>query len=215
MEQKLNTLQSETPQQVQGKKPKNKKKIITVVVFLIIIAAIIYLGWVEGSRWWKAKQEWVRMGLAHDKFPFRMYTERELVEMGRWPVESQELINTPTKVRPEATYAKFHRALVDGDMDKAAECFIKEKQEAWRKSLYEIKEKGLLKEMLNDLPDKLEDTYIYTDDITGRNTKDEDLNHVAIASYYYALKSDTRDRKEVHTMSFNKNWDGIWLIEDL
>jgi hypothetical protein len=77
MEQQLNIGQSES-------KPK-RKKTITVVIFFVIIAAIVYLGWLEGSRWWKEKQEWVRIGLAENKFPFRMYTEKELVEMGASP----------------------------------------------------------------------------------------------------------------------------------
>jgi hypothetical protein len=73
MAQNLNFGQSES-------KPKRKK--ITAVIFFVIIVAIIYLGWLEGSRWWQEKQEWVRLGFAEDKFPFRMYTEKELVEKG-------------------------------------------------------------------------------------------------------------------------------------
>ena len=74
MEEQLNSVQSE-------RKPK-KKKIITAIIFFVIIASIIYLGATEGARWWQEKQQYVKMGFASDKFPFRMFTERELVEKG-------------------------------------------------------------------------------------------------------------------------------------
>ena len=77
MEQKLNIGQSEP-------KPKGKK-IITVVIFLIIIIAVIYVLGIEGARWWQERQKWIKMGFASDKFPFRMYTEEELVEKGVSP----------------------------------------------------------------------------------------------------------------------------------
>lgn len=193
-------------------KPK-RKKIITVVIFFVIIAAIVYLGWVEGSRWWKEKQEWVRMGFAEDKFPFRMYTEKELVERGLWSGESPALNAVPTRTRPEETYTIFRQALTDGDLNKAAECFIDDQQEAWKKSLQEIKENGLLQEMLNDLPDKLEDTYVYTDDITGKDTKNRDLNSTAISLYEYYVERNGKNYS--HTISFVKDWEGDWKLEDL
>lgn len=196
-------------------KQRKRKKIATIVIFLIIFGIFAFWGGLQLNKWWQARKELIDMGFASNKFPFRMYTERELVEMGRWAVESQELINTPTRIRPEQTYTKFRQALIDGDIDKAAECFTKEKREEWKKSLHNIKEKGFLKEMIEDLPEKLEDTYFYTDDVTGQDTKNRELDHIAISSYYYALRSDPEVRKEAQTISFEKNWDGDWLIEDL
>ena len=206
MEEQLNNLQSETLQQVQGKKPK-RKKIITVVIFFVIIAAILYLGILEANRWWQERKKWIDMGFAHDKFPFKMLTERELVEKGLWAAESPALINTPTRTRPETTYAKFRQALESEDLDTAAECFIKEQQEVWKKSLYEIRDKNLLQEMLNDLPERLEDTYKYEE------RAGEDLNSTALMSYDYESKENGEWYS--HVISFNKNWDGDWLIEDL
>jgi len=201
-------------QNIELQKPKSKKrKIITVVVFIIIFLAVVYLGWTQYSAWWQMRKEWVRIGWAEDKFPYRMYTERELVEMGRWIGESQELINTPTRTRPEQTYAKFREALIDGDTDKATECFIKEKKEEIKGGLENIISKGFLEDMLNDLPEKLEDTYFYTDDVTGQDTRNRDLDHTAMSSYYYVSKNDPE--KMAQTMTFEKNFDGDWLIEDL
>ena len=182
-------------------KPKKRKKIITAVIFFVIIAAIIYLGWTEGSRWWQERKKWIDMGFAHDKFPFKMLTERELVEKGLWSGESPALNAVPTRTRPEETYAKFRQALVDGDMDKAAECFIDNQQEAWRKSLYEIKDKNLLQGMLNDLPEKLEDNL------------NRDLSNKSWESYDYVLSNDPE--KWARIIEFYKNWNGDWLIGDI
>jgi len=194
-------------------KQKTRKKLVSVILFIIIFGIIVVWVGLEYNQWWKARKEYVRMGLAEDKFPYRMYTERELVEKGIWASESPALKAVPTRITPEETYAKFRQALIDENFDKAAECFVKENREEWRKSLYEIKEKGFLRDMLNDLPEKLEDTYIYTDDVTGKDTKNRDLDHTAMDSHYYVLKNDPN--REAHTISFEKNWDGDWLIEDL
>lgn len=207
MEQQLNNMSSEI-------KPK-KKKWITVVIFFIIILAIVSLAATEGVKWWKAKQEWVKMGFAHDKFPFKMLTEEELVRKGLWSGESEWYNSIPTRITPEETYAKFRQALVDEDLNKAVECFVKEKQEEWKKSLYDIKEKGYLQEMSNDLPEKLEDTYIYTEDILGKSIEDVDLNKTSFMNYVYSLKSDTRIKPEGRTISFIKSFDGVWLIDSL
>lgn len=212
MEQKFNNEQSETKSfdNAQDKKPKGKK-IITVVIFLIIILAVIYVLGTEGARWWQERQKWIKMGFASDKFPFRMYTEEELAKKGLWAAESPALINTPTRTRPEQTYAKFRQALIDGDMNKAAECFVQEQQEEWEKSLYEIKEKNLLQGMLNDLPEQLEDTY--RGGIPIENIEAIDLDHVALFSCEYIVIKNNKNYS--HSISFSKNWDGDWLIEDL
>jgi hypothetical protein len=193
MEEQLNSVQSE-------RKPK-KKKIITVIIFFVIIASIIYLGATEGVRWWQEKQQYVKMGFASDKFPFRMFTERELVEKGLWTGESPALNAVPTRTRPEQTYTKFHQALIDGDMDVAAKYFVAEQQEAWRKSLYAIKEKGLLRGMLNDLPEKLEEDL------------NRDLKNTSLEVYHYVLKNDPEQWSRL--IEFRKNWDGNWLINNI
>jgi hypothetical protein len=182
-------------------KQQKRKKIATIVIFLIIFGIFAFWGGLQLNKWWQARKELIDMGFASNKFPFRLYTERELVEMGRWAVESQELINTPTRIRPEQTYTKFRQALIDGDIDKAAECFTKEKREEWEKSLYDIKEKGFLKEMIGDLPEKIQ---IPTE---------ENLNETALTSYDYESEKDGKWYS--HILSFEKNWDGDWLIEDL
>lgn len=65
-------------------KPKTKK-LITVVIFLIIILAVVYVMGLELNRWWQVRKEYIRAGLANDRFPFRMYTEQELIDKGAMP----------------------------------------------------------------------------------------------------------------------------------
>jgi hypothetical protein len=197
-------------------KPKKKwgaRKIVSLVLFVIILSAIVYWAGIQYSEWWKVRKQYIDMGFASDKFPYRMFTERELVERGLWSGESPALNAVPTRTTPEETYAKFRQALIDWDIDKAVECFVKEKKEEWRKSLYEIKEKGYLLEMLNDLPEKLEDTYIYTEDITQEKMGVDYLSDESSVIYYYVPRSDSK--KIAQTMKFIKNWRGDWEIGKL
>jgi hypothetical protein len=130
-----------------------------------------------------------------------MFTEKELVEKGLWTGESSALNAISTRTRPEQTYTKFHQALIDGDMDTAAKCFVVEQQEAWKKSLYEIKEKGLLQGMLNDLPDELEENL------------NRDLKNTSLEIYHYVLKNDPERWSRI--IEFIKNWNGDWLISNI
>lgn len=195
MEQQLNIGQSEG-------KPKIKKT-ITVVIFFVIIIAIIYLGWVEGSRWWKEKQEWVRLGFAENKFPFRMYTEKELVEMGRWPVESEYYTSISTRTTPEETYAIFKQALIDGDLDKAAECFVEEKQAEYRQDLEKAKNEGRISGILEQL------TELYP----GEVEIIKGYNKLNLVTYEIHIIED--GQKISNPIPFAKDINGDWKMEDL
>lgn len=176
-------------------KPKSKKKIIAVVVFLIILIAAGYLVGTEVNDWWQVRKEYIKMGYASDKFPFRMYTAEELAEKGIYPESLYE--DVPTRTRPEQTYVKFRQALIDEDLDKAAECFIKEQQKDWKESLYEIRDKGFLQKMIDDLPEKVENT-----SITG-----------SLTSYEYVIPTDPE--RFLHTITFVKNKNGDWKIDGI
>lgn len=182
------------------------KKIITIIVFLIILIAVGYFVWTEASDWWRVRKEYVRMGFASDKFPFRIYTKEELIERGTFPEDLYSEI--PTRTRPEETYAKFRQALIDGDLDKAAGYFIEEKQKEIREGLERVKKEGLLQDMLNDLPEKLEDTYIYNEGVENRN-----LDRISLTSYDYVKSHDPE--RIAHTIGFVKNKNGDWKIEDI
>jgi len=186
-----------------NKKPKERRKIVSIVIFLIIIGIFMYWAATEVNQWWKVRKEYIRMGLASDKFPYRMYTERELYEMGRWVGESQELNAVPTRTTPEETYAIFRQALIDEDFDKAAECFVKEKQAEYKEAILKAKEEGRISEILEQL------TEIYPRG--ERITK----GHTGKAITTYEIFIIENGKKVSNAIPFKKNWDGDWKLEDL
>jgi len=191
-------------QSIQLKQPKpRKRKIITAVIIFIIFLAIVYWGWTEYNQWWQARKEYVRMGLAEDKFPYRMYTERELVEKGKWPVESEYYTSIPTRITPEETYAIFRQALIDGDLDKAAECFVKEKQEEYKNSLIKAKEEERIDDILKQL------TEIYPRGkriVKGAN----DTNMITYE--FFIIENGNRIS---HPIGFAKDIEGNWKMKNL
>lgn len=188
--------------------PRNKtrKKINTVVIFLIIFGILAYWVGIQTNSWWQVKKEYIKMGYASDKFPYKMYTAEELAEKGLYPESLYE--NVPTRTRPEETYTKFRKALIEEDFDTAAECFINYKKKEARAILEQINNQDLILEMLKEMPVSLEETYKYTEDAEIR-----DLNKTSLASYYYIVPNDTE--REAQTIFFIKNKYGDWLIEDL
>jgi len=88
---------------MEQKKNKNKK-MIGIIIFLMILIVLIYWVSIEINEWWKYRRVYVEQGLASDKFPYRLYTEQELIEIGKFPEDLYS--NIPTKIRPEETYGK-------------------------------------------------------------------------------------------------------------
>ncbi|MBD3282433.1 MAG: hypothetical protein GF387_02380 [Candidatus Portnoybacteria bacterium] len=179
---------------MKNKNNKNKK-IVTIIIFIIIFGILFYWIGVQANDWWELRKKYVERGLAEDHFPYRLYTAEELAEQGKYPESLYE--DVPTRVRPEETYAKFRQALIDENFEKAAECFIEEYRKEWKDALYEIKEQGYLQEMIEDLPEKIEDV-----PISGSLTEYEYITSKEGKNYF-------------HVISFIKNKEGDWLIEDL
>jgi len=190
------------------KKKKKKKKIITIIIFLIIFVIVVYWVGIQINEWWQYKKPYIEMGLASDKFPFRIYTKEEKEEMIDRGVPLECLYcDITTTVRPEETYAKFRKALIEEDFETASECFIKEQQKDWEEALYEIRDKGYLQEMLDDLPESIEELGYLNDNM------DRNLDDTALDSYDYVSKNDPE--RMAHTISFQKDRYGVWKIEDL
>lgn len=188
----------------QGEQKPKKKKIITVVIFFVIIVAVVYVLGLEGYRWWQERKEYVRMGLASDKFPFRMYTERELVEMGRWTDHSDYYDSIPTRTTPEETYAIFRQALIDGDLDKAVECFMKEKREEYKEALNQAKKEGRIPEIIATL------TEIYPRD--KKITKGYNDTNMVTYEFFTSVQGG---KKLSHPVGFSKDINGDWKLENL
>jgi len=194
-------------QNTQIQQPKLKKrKIITAIVFIIIFLAVVYFGWTQYSAWWQVRKEYVKMGFAEDKFPYRMYTERELVEKGLWSGESPALNAVPTRTTPEETYAIFRQALIDGDFDKAVECFIKSKQAEYKDALIKAKEE----ERIDEIIKKLTEISPEGERITVGSIGDSSTSY----EFFYKEKEDD-EKFTSHTIVFYKDWNGDWLMDNL
>jgi len=192
-------------EQLNTQKQVRRRKVITFFIFLIILAIFVAWAAIEVNQWWKVRKEYVRMGLASDRFPYRMYTERELVEKGIWASESPALKAVPTRITPEETYTKFRQALIDGDLDKAAECFTKEKQEEYKDALIKAKEEGRIEGIIEKLSDISPGGEIIVKGSTGR----------AIASYELLYKEEGNEKFISHSIGFTKDWNGDWKMENL
>lgn len=53
---------------------------MTFFIFLIILVIFVTWASIEVNQWWKVRKEYVRMGLASDKFPYGMYVPEEFVK---------------------------------------------------------------------------------------------------------------------------------------
>ena len=191
---------------IQAKKRRGSRKIVSLVLFIIVFAAMAFFGWMQYLRWYQERKIYIDAGLTEDHFPYRFLSERELVDRGLWDGESPELNAVPTRTTPEETYAKFRQALVDDDMDKAAECFIKEKKEEYRSALIKAKEEGRIPGII----EKLKDISPEGKRITKGSVGD------ASTSYEFLYKKNENDIKFIsHFIGFEKDWEGDWKMENL
>ena len=175
-----------------------------MVLFVIILSAVVYFGYTEYNKWWQARQELVKLGFAENKFPYRMLTEKELVEKGLWSGESPALNAVPTRITPEETYAIFRQALIDGDIDKAAECFVKEKQDERRQDLIKARKEGRIKEIIEKLNDISPERKEITRGSTGESS----------ATYELLLYREGA-KPLSHPIFFLKDWNGDWKMENI
>ncbi len=190
---------------IQIPKQKPSRKFISLILFIIIVLALGFWGYAEYQNWYQARKIYIDAGLTEDHFPYRFLSERELAEKGRMVVESQELMNVPTRTTPEETYAKFKQALIDRDIEKAVSCFTKEKQAEYRNALLKAKEEGRIPGII----EKLTEIYPEGKRITKGSVGD------ASTSYELLYKEKENDTKFIsHSIGFEKNWDGDWLMEN-
>lgn len=164
----------------------------TKIILVIVLLLVLGLAGFFGARWWQKKMVMIEFGLAEKTFPFRAYTQEELNKM--YP--QIRYADVPTRVIPEETYATLRQALIEGNIDKAVECFVEEKRGEWRRSLNEIKEKGLMKEMVGDLGELK-----------------EEVKGEAYAQYSYSYTKN--DKVYGGYIEFSKDANGDWKIESL
>ena len=96
-----------------------------------------------------------------------------------------------------AEYSAIIEALKKGDIDGAVECCVlKENKETMREKLNRVKEKGMFDLMLKDIS-------------TIQEEKESTSNSGAVYLFESIVKGETFK----NSMSFQKNLQGVWLIE--
>jgi flagellar basal body-associated protein FliL len=168
-----------------------KKKVILVLLVLIIVAVFCYAG----ASWWKTRQAQIKMGIASDKFPYRLYTQEELNKM--YPQIKNA--DVPTRVTPEQTYANFREALRTNNLDMAIEQLSKdsEKYEENKKTLEEAYKDGKFVQIYNEYSEKIEKEYMAE----------------AIAQFYFIEEKD--GEKTSYPIDFIKDSNGDWKLDSL
>ena len=166
-------------------------KKIVLWVGLPIIAVVFILG---SYSWFLGRQQRVLNGTASPNFP---YMDRSTAELEQLYPQNPEN-NAPTVQSPEETHAKFLAAVKKGDFDEAVNCCFREGDRVGMKAgLEKLKEKGELKQMINDL-----DTDIKLD-----------LENSWERTYTYSAKRNGRNIGT--TIDFVKTTSGIWYIKSL
>lgn len=165
----------------------------TKLILLINSGIILVLLVIGGYLWFAQSQLFVKAGLAQNKFPFKMYTAFELSGM----YSQDPLENIATTQTPEQTHALFISALRKGDIDDAVECCVlKSEKNIIKKELERIKKSDKFMIMLKDI-----------ENISSTNDQDNESKRVF--TYFIEDKGE----KFGQSFIFQKNLDGVWMIE--
>ena len=161
---------------------------ITAIIGVAVFLFIIFTYSLVYDR-----LELVSLGLASPKFPYTKYSQQDLNTM--YPQYINE--NVETTRTPEETHALLLSHLKANEIDEAVECcFMRGDWETQKEFFQGVKDKGMWDIMIGDL-----------------DTIEKELDLGTKASYSYS--GSYKGEKIKNTMSFVKNSDGIWLIENL
>ncbi len=162
------------------------------LILLINSLLILFLLFIGTYLWFAQSQLFVKAGLAKKEFPYKLYTTFELQGM----YSQEPLENVTTTQTPEQTHALFISALRKGDIDGAVECcVVKNNQEKMREKLNRIKDADNFMLMVRDI----------------ENIEKEFLYEEGTASYVF--QGNYKGEKVGGIMTFQKNLDGVWMIE--
>ena len=163
---------------------------ITISVLASLVIVLVFIGaWL----WYAQSKIYVKMGFAEDKFPYKMYSVEEMGKM----YKQEPLEGVVTTQTPEQTHAQFIAALKKGDIDGAVECcVVKSSQEKMKEKLNRIKENDNFMLMIKDI-EKIE----------------EEKNSIDNANSVYLFQSTVNKEIYNNSMVFQKNLQGVWLIE--
>lgn len=99
------------------------KKILLILLILVLGGFFVWAG-ISGLKWWQTRQLQIKLGIASDKFPYRLYSPEELAKM----YSQIKNADVPTRVTPEQTYANFREALRTNNLDMAIGQLSKESE---------------------------------------------------------------------------------------
>lgn len=166
----------------------NKKTKTILLINGVLIIILLIIGF---YLWFAQSQLFVKAGLAKKEFPYKLYTTFELQGM----YSQEPLENVTTTQTPEQTHALFISALRKGDIDGAVECcVVKSNQEKMREKLNRIKDVDNFMLMVRDI-ENIE--------------KEADFESKKTYSFYI----EEEGVKYGQIMAFQKNFDGVWMIE--
>lgn len=172
------------------------KKRIFLYGGLALLVAVFFIAYFSVWQPWLAKRMVdIEYGMADSEFPWGLYSQAELDDRNPEKI----LANTKTTVTPEQTYAKFREALRSNDLDLAIEQLAKmtPKYKDNAQTLKKAHEEGKFKEAYQWYPEEIEQEYIYD----------------AIAQY--SFNAPINGEVSNHAIEFQKNFEGVWLIESI
>lgn len=187
---------------------KNRK--YTIILILVILVILVYAG----ASWYESRIRLVDIGLANPSFPFRKYSLLELARQGKITdsfEESKKLIevikNLPTQVTPQETFEIYIKALKDGDINGALNCFTsgQDEQKKLREILYNFKDQRTLEKII-EISEEI-------NKIISWNDKSIEKGSTGESSIYYKYPCISNDN--FCEISFDKDFYGNWKINKL
>lgn len=170
----------------------------SVVFILAVLAAFVIWALIKAGPW------------------LRDWQGRRTADALRKQAEEQLRNDEYGGKTPEETFDMFIAALEKGDVELASKYFVVQKQEQWRKTIQEYKNRQLITDFVSELKKEKNN---------WERLKSEDLNTVEF-SYSFNLGQDTyadfRGQKVLvkagehnNTVMFQKYPNGIWKINVL
>lgn len=135
----------------------------SVVLILAILAGLVIWAMLNLGPWLKNLQEWRAAKTAQEQL-------EKLYRNDKYGGKT-----------PEETFDMFIAALEKGDIDLASKYFVLNKQEQWKKTLEEYKNKALLADFINELKSEK----------TSWEKVNSNKNNLAQYNYYTVAESNT------------------------
>ncbi|MBU2233344.1 hypothetical protein KJ627_00585 [Patescibacteria group bacterium] len=166
------------------------KKIFKIIAIIVGIVLMLFFSLFFYKNWQVNRGDLV-------KWEGVWYTKQELKE--KFP---PQYIEVPAKNTPEQVYTIFRQALLDNDIEKALEQIRKENREEYRKAFQDKEKFDEIQKRFNKWVKRFPEFII------------KESEYGNFASYYYLNAVDDSD-KMAHPVTFEKNSEGYWQINNI